>query len=44
MREQPNWQKILLTILPTIRIIINNVFVLFIRIFRSTIKTIFNQI
>jgi hypothetical protein len=44
MRERPYWERLLYTIFPTIKRVVNYILVLALRIFRSTVNSIRNQI
>lgn len=44
MIERPFWQRLIYAVFPTIKRGINVIAILSLRIFRSTVKTIFNQI
>jgi len=44
MKERPYWQRFLVAIFPMIKRVINVIIIFVIRLFKSTIKTIFGQI
>lgn len=44
MKERPYWQRFLVAIFPMVKRVINEVIIFVIRIVKSTIRTIFEQI
>jgi hypothetical protein len=44
MTDRPFWQRLIYKIFPAIKRVINVLFVLIMRLFRSVVKTIFDQV